>query len=605
MSKTNNIYQGYGSKGWWFTGAGSFISNGYVIYTNGLDGYAPNPIAVGQGGNLLSNLIDDRNEEKNAAFSKFISTLRAVADAQAAAEEKYLKLKLDQLFRSNTSGIEVSYLNKIQEAIDSKAYGAAYTLLLKRQKDLTKFRKEVKSTKHRSYAQTNEFFSIQFAKFLVPKFEAQLKGQRGADREIVLDTDFGELIDEYFSTALNVSVEDNQSLEVIRQSFIHDLENIRDASGGQIILSSYLKSDKTGARPNEDSAYIINSKTGQKKHLIAKKLSKTGKALTTKQGKYRTPRQIAEAWAAALAQVVGRGLGQEAYQIGAFGDIGARAFSTGQVMRDRFNYFGDKTVFSQQKEDIFVIDCFHGELDLNEVITGTAQAIGNNTTAEYYDELDQRLKNLAESNPATEIFELVVNVKGYISTRDLQIEGTGSFLNRVNNLQAANVNGVGEQLIFMLNNTAKGALMSGQEEVLADYIAATCVAWMWDKPEELFNLDLSAPANLHKVRLFNSGGAYFTASQIIYQTIAKLQGQSDNQFVRVGIKAPPQYSGYSALLNSIPNNGKNMSEWQSILKQRWDAVRQDAMENGALSIHFNQAGLNELLGNLTAILKAK
>ena len=47
MSKTNNIYQGYGSKGWWFTGAGSFISNGYVIYTNGLDGYAPNPIAVG------------------------------------------------------------------------------------------------------------------------------------------------------------------------------------------------------------------------------------------------------------------------------------------------------------------------------------------------------------------------------------------------------------------------------------------------------------------------------------------------------------------------------------------------------------------------------
>ena len=41
--------EGWDSKGWWFTGAGSFVSNGYVIYSNGLDGWLPNPNAILQG----------------------------------------------------------------------------------------------------------------------------------------------------------------------------------------------------------------------------------------------------------------------------------------------------------------------------------------------------------------------------------------------------------------------------------------------------------------------------------------------------------------------------------------------------------------------------
>ena len=41
--------EGMNSSGWWFTGGSSFMSNGYVIYKNGLDGNPPNPNAVLQG----------------------------------------------------------------------------------------------------------------------------------------------------------------------------------------------------------------------------------------------------------------------------------------------------------------------------------------------------------------------------------------------------------------------------------------------------------------------------------------------------------------------------------------------------------------------------
>jgi len=74
-------------KGWWFTGNGSFVSNGYVVYVNGLDGNDPNPIATGQ---FKTSLMDSTNTSKKTAFSSFIGTLKAIADAAAASEEKYL-----------------------------------------------------------------------------------------------------------------------------------------------------------------------------------------------------------------------------------------------------------------------------------------------------------------------------------------------------------------------------------------------------------------------------------------------------------------------------------------------------------------------------------
>lgn len=89
--------EGMNSKGWWFTGGGSFMSNGYVIYVNGLDGWLPNPNALAQGFEYDKRIFDTRSMDKRASYFKFISTLRQVAEKAAAGEEKYLKLKLAEL----------------------------------------------------------------------------------------------------------------------------------------------------------------------------------------------------------------------------------------------------------------------------------------------------------------------------------------------------------------------------------------------------------------------------------------------------------------------------------------------------------------------------
>lgn len=76
--------QGFDDKrGWWFAGNGSFISNGYVIYSNGLDGHDPNPLALKSASKFAMNYIDKRKEP----FQEFISLLRLAA-SRAELNEK-------------------------------------------------------------------------------------------------------------------------------------------------------------------------------------------------------------------------------------------------------------------------------------------------------------------------------------------------------------------------------------------------------------------------------------------------------------------------------------------------------------------------------------
>ena len=106
-------FEGYDNrKGWWFHGNGSFISNGYVIYKEGLNGNPPNPIALTQGTNLVS-LLGNRDAEANAAFAKIIHVLKSIADAAAAEEDAYLRLKVAQMLKDKDKRPEVAWINKI------------------------------------------------------------------------------------------------------------------------------------------------------------------------------------------------------------------------------------------------------------------------------------------------------------------------------------------------------------------------------------------------------------------------------------------------------------------------------------------------------------
>lgn len=65
---SRTITEGMNSKGWWFTGGKSFMSNGYVIYKNGLDGNPPNPTAMLQGFEYNRRLFDYKSMDSRASY---------------------------------------------------------------------------------------------------------------------------------------------------------------------------------------------------------------------------------------------------------------------------------------------------------------------------------------------------------------------------------------------------------------------------------------------------------------------------------------------------------------------------------------------------------
>lgn len=594
LKLTQNYYktespriQGYDSKGWWFTGGTSFMSNGYVIYTDGLDGWPPNPTAIAQGRTYESRLFDQRSMDQRSSYYQFTSQLRAIANRAAANEKRYLEIKLQQLRQSE---IDVNYLDKIEQAINEQDYNSAYTLLLRRDKDLKELQREISSNRNRSFSKTNEFFNSQFYKFIADKFEAQLINQTGQYRTVSLDTDFDKLVDEYFSEALNISFEDNQSLEYIRQQFIDGLKKLTENSNGKIYESVFL--EKAGEKLKH---HKNNTKKIKRDQWV------------TKAGEFRTPKEIARRLAYTLIGNIGRGLSTEAFTIGSFENIGASALSAGNVKYNRTNLFtGAEYKNIQQRNDAIVFEAYEATIDTDQIIQDTASEY-DELNRDFYDEVERRIKQIAEGTGVGEFFEIAVSVKGYISDHDLTIAGEGSFSNRMSDIKQLKLDGnMVNKLIFMLNNTTNGCIMAGRQSEIEDYLAAVCVAWMWDNSDEIFDLEAKGPSNFKKIHLFNSGGAYFTASQIIQQTLDRLlnYGEDNNMFVNVNITPPAAYGNYNNLMNKYPTQGiQTKDEWQAQLQKRWDAVKAEAMESGSISITFNQAELNELLGNLKGILE--
>lgn len=594
LKLTQNYYktespriQGYDSKGWWFTGGTSFMSNGYVIYTNGLDGWPPNPTAIAQGRTYESRLFDQRSMDQRSSYYQFTSQLRAIANRAAANEKRYLEIKLQQLRQSE---IDVNYLDKIEQAINEEDYNSAYTLLLRRDKDLKELQREISSNRNRSFSKTNEFFNSQFYKFIADKFEAQLASQTGQYGTVSIDTDFDKLVDEYFSEALNISFEDNKSLEYIRQQFIDGLKKLTENSDGKIYESVFL--EKAGEK--------------LKHHKNNTKKVKRDQWLT-KAGEFRTPKEIARRLAYTLISNIGRGLSTEAFTIGSFEGIGASALSAGNVKYNRTNLFtGAEYKNIQQRNDAIVFEAYEATINTDQIIQDTASEY-DELNRDFYDEVERRIKQIAEGTGVGEFFEIAVSVKGYISDHDLTIAGEGSFSNRMSDIKQLKLDGnMVNKLIFMLNNTTQGCIMAGRQLEIEDYLAAVCVAWMWDNSDEIFDLEAKGPSNFRKIHLFNSGGAYFTASQIIQQTLDRLinYGEDNNRFVNVNITPPAAYGNYNNLMNKYSTQGiQSKDEWQAQLQKRWDAVKAEAMESGSISITFNQAELNELLGNLKGILE--
>ena len=574
---------------WWFTGGTSFMSNGYSIYRRGLADYDPNPTAVQQGLTYEDRMFNIKSTNIRASYGQFLDYLRKIIATQSEIEERYLRLKLEQLRKMNI--IDSSYLDQIAAAVEGKDYNTAYTLLLRRDKDLEKFKQEVSSNRFKSFQKTNEFWSNQFSKFIQTKLEQQIESQSGSNiLHIDFDTDFNDLVDEFLSNILDSPDVQNESLKFIKGQFVDGLKKTFDKMP-TLNFDIILDNDKANISTLKNSKLNLS-------HFIKK------------DGKFRKPSAIAKNLADALYAGIGRGLSTETYAIGSLQKIGIKALSTGDLTKEIKNEFTGEIYNVQQKADAIGFEVFNANIDIDGIVDEIYTQNSSKSGENLLNEIEKRVMEALETTGVGEMFELTENIKGYTSNYDLQIEGESNFYNRMSNLKKLDLGGnMTSKLIFMLNNTTKGCIADGRVSEIADYLAAVAVAWMWDDYEEIFNItDTPASSRINRVHLFNSGGAYFTASQILQQTLENLEGDTDpNKFVKVKINPASPYpdSSYIALRNEVPLNkfaAMSKSQQQEELKREWDIVKDYTMKNGTMSIDFNQKQLDELLSGLRAIL---
>ena len=311
----------------------------------------------------------------------------------------------------------------------------------------------------------------------------------------------------------------------------------------------------------------------------------------------------------AIGNAVGLGMPMEIAVGSEQGKRGATSFNTGTLTKKiqiGLKNEGFKDV--QQKADVTSFEVFEGSYDIDGLAKEIFQEEGFNQ--ESYKKFLSQLEEAAKNNTG-QFFEVDTNVKGYRSVRDMSIEGVGSFNQRTINLvkMAEEAEGIPaysmEKLIFMLNNTVEGCIASYCVDRLINYIAAVCVAWMWDDYTDLFSLSESGSA-IQKIRMFNSGGQYYSASQIIGQTLEELLTRyKGSSFVVVDIQ-PPSFdadSMYRELKGHYPvPDNQNKQEWQSALKPRWDEMRDYVSTHGKISVKIQQSGIEKLIGDLSQYL---
>ena len=569
-----------------FSGGTSFMSNGYVIWKQGLDGDEPNWLAKQQGNAYIQRMFYDRSLDQRASFFKFTEYLQQIEQKEANKERKLIELKLQQM---NLLKVDPQRYNAVQRAIYNNQFGLAYTLLLDFDTSIDELKEELKSSHFNNISHMNKFWKKQFSDYLHKVLEqrSEIQGERLVKKMGDSTLSIDDLVDGWMKEMLvgsNGAIAD--SLEPIRESMKKE-------------LLGYLQNKGiSGLTGYADDIFGIDSNFTQL----------SGFKTTRKKGGHRDVKALTRLIADAVGNAVGKGLSQELAVTAEQGKRGI-SFNTGTFYKDIIkNLENGDTGKVYQKSDVISFEAFSASYDINQLAESFFEKEG--FSQESFNKFKQQLETLAKQDSST-VFEVSTNVKGYRSKRDLQIEGIGSFRRRTQNIlkMAQEAEGIPaysmEKLIFMLNNTVDGCIAENQIDNIVNYFAAVCVAWMWDDYTDLMSVSES-DTGIQKVRMFNSGGIYYSASQIIGQTLTELLNKyKGSSFVNVEIQ-PPSFDAdgmYRELKNKYPVPAStDKKEWQSALAPRWNEMRDYVANNGKISIKFNQAGLENLIGKLSQYL---
>ena len=573
-----------------FSGGTSFMSNGYVIWKNGLAEQEPNWFAVQQGSTYVNKMFYSRSLDQRSSFYQFTKFLLQIQQKEAQKERTFINLKLEKM-RENI--LEKARVPAIQRAVDDDNFGAAYTLMMNLETSIGELKRELTQSPHfNNISHMNSFWGNQFSTFLAKAIEKQteIQGHKLVKKAGSSQLTVGDLVDDWMQELL-IGKEGAvvESLEPIRKQMKKELLEYLQKAGIQGI-NSYT--DDIFGTDNNFTSLSGFKTTYSKKKKGDKKISHMAKLIADK-----------------IGNAVGKGLSQETAATAKQSRGGAISFNTGTFQKEIATGLRNEG-FSKvsQKADVTSFELFEGTYDIEQMARSIFQEEGFNHQS--YQRFVDLLEKTAKDNPG-QIFQVSTNVKGYRSKRDLSIEGEGTFNQRTKNLikMAQEAEGIPafsmEKLVFMLNNTVEGCIADNQIDGLINYIAAVCTAWMWDDYTDLFSISEHGSA-IQKIRMFSSGGIYYSASQIIGKALEELLNKyNGSSFVVVDIK-PPSFDAnakYSALMDKYPiPDSSDKQAWQSALAPRWDEMRDYVSTHGKISIKLQQAGLEKLMDNLTQYL---
>lgn len=570
-----------------FGGAGSFLTNYYAIWRKGLNEELPNPYGVKQGETYAQRMFYNRSMDPRASFYKFYNYLIAIAEKEANKEREFVEKELERMGRN---GLTSKHLQAAERAIKDDNFGMAYSLMLRNEEEYNQLVKEFHGGKFKNISHTNGFFAKEFFKFLERKFSEQLEVQ---DEKIIAkfyensNITVDSLVEEWVAEILN------GSSGVVMSSVNKIKKDMKE-----LMLDKFKKAGISGVDSIYDNIFGYNNDISK---LTNNQTVRGGKSNRRRPIKSLT-REISEN----LARGVANGMAQELAAMEAQGRKGL-SISAGKLLKNIRNEFTNETHTNvQQKVDGLSFVLYDSTIDIYAI----AKEIFGDSADISQEQINQLIQKLEEQAGATDkIFMVTTNIKGYKSRMNMTIAKSASYSQRISDLihMAQEAEGMPplsmEKLGFMFVNTMKGCLQENRIHYIEEYVAAICAAWLWDDYGELFSLE-ERKSPIKKIRMFASGGFYYSASQLIKTAAEQLKNETDKSknFVKVDFKTPTfNADGYYVELKNkypVPEGETNYTEWQNALKPRWDAMRDKVLKEGKIHITIVQKNLESILGEL-------
>lgn len=571
----------------------SFMRNGYAIWTTGLKDLnssnpirKPNVFAKKQGETYVNRMFYLKSLDKRSSYYQLLEYLGKIGLKEAEKEQVLIQSIIDKQIKSNGGQIN-DRLAAVQRAIQNKEFGMAYTLLLENEEEFETFQKDF-SKKGFNIGHKNLFWQSEYQTFLKNRITEWINDLQFNDTSLTVE----QIVDDWIS---QLSEGSNglakQSVSHLRNGVIKETEKLFREQGILYANNSMLSPQKF-------------------KSLLDKK----GYTKTPKKKKDRPIETQISVFVREVCGGLAKGLSQELSQTAKQGKTGI-ALNTGHILHEIKKAVSGQFSDVQIKTDVLSYVAAEIEIDQEKLIQDLSQ-LAEDDVEKAQEIIEQKLLELKRNSDTGRIFKVSTNVKGYKSNRNLQIAGEGSFAQRAQNIsnmieKSKVLPGFSmEKLIFMLANTTQYCIADNLKGQIGDYIAAICAAWMWDDYTDLFST-IEDKSGIEQVRMFASGGVYYSASQIIKKGIENLDKNaslSADQFVVVDI-IPPSFQDdavYTDLVKQYPLDiEQSYQQQQNLLAQRWQAMRDKVMKEGKMSISFNQRLLEQLIGDLEGILFAK